>query len=156
MLLKFTNPISSIKCALAATVALSMLLLSGCGTPFWLPRAHKIEVQQGNLLTREQINAVQSGMSREEVAALIGVPVNQPAFQPDRWDYVFTRTPAGKTVTARRFSVFFNEADKVESIQANFDQESGEIIMPRFWFSSVDKRKPITDAEGTGEKKGES
>ncbi len=156
MPINFTNPASSIKHTLAAAVALSMLALGGCGTPFWLPRAHKIEVQQGNLLTRDQIKAVQSGMSREEVAALIGVPVNQPAFQPDRWDYVFTRTPAGKTVTARRFSVFFDDADKVENIQANFDQESGEIIMPKFWFSSVDRRKPVTDGEDTDNKKGES
>lgn len=130
----------------AATVA-ALLTLSGCGTPFWLPRAHKIEVQQGNLLTRDQIKAVKAGMLREEVAALIGVPVNQPAFQPERWDYVFTRAPAGKTVTARRFSVFFDKADKVENIQANFDQESGEIIMPKYWFSSIDERKPVTDGD---------
>lgn len=103
------------------------------------------------MLTRDQIKAVQAGMSREEVAALIGVPVNQPAFQPDRWDYVFTRTPAGKTVTARRFSVFFDMADKVDNIQANFDQESGEIIMPKYWFSSIDKRKPVADGASEGD-----
>ncbi len=119
------------------------LLLGACGDPIWLPRAHKIEVQQGNLLTEEQIESIEAGMSREEVAALIGVPVNQPAFQPDRWDYVFTRSPAGQTVAARRFSVFFDEGDRVANIEANFDRESGEIIMPKFWFSRPDRPKPV-------------
>ena len=123
------------------------LLLTACGDPIWLPRAHKIEVQQGNLLTREQVNSVQTGMSRQEVAALIGVPVNQPAFQPDRWDYVFTRAPAGQTVKARRFSVFFDEGDRVANIEANFDRESGEIILPKYWFSSPSRRKPVRTSD---------
>lgn len=128
---------------LALLTSCLFLLLTACGDPIWLPRAHKIEVQQGNLLTQEQISSVQTGMSREEVAALIGAPVNQPAFQPDRWDYVFTRTPAGQTVKARRFSIFFDEGNRVANIEANFDRESGEIIMPRYWFSSPSRRKPV-------------
>lgn len=143
---KASDTISSGKTTMSLTLltACLALLLTACGNPIWLPRAHKIEVQQGNLLTQQQISSIETGMSREEVAALIGVPLNQPAFQPGRWDYVFTRSPAGLTVTARRFSVYFDESNKVANVEANFDKESGEIIMPKYWFSSPNRRKPVS------------
>lgn len=128
-------------------VMLAALLVSGCGDPFWLPRAHKIEVQQGNLLTQAQIESIKPGMARSEVSALIGVPVTESGFHPQRWDYVFTRGPAGAKVTGRRFSVFFNKADTVEKTEENFETESGEIVMPRYWFQSPDKTKPVAKSQ---------
>ena len=110
-------------------------VISGCGDPFWLPRAHKIEVQQGNILTADSIEAVQAGMSREEVAGLLGVPVILSAFHNDRWDYPFTRGPAGTDIAAKRFSVFF-ENDIVTETAENFSAESGEYTVPQFWFQS--------------------
>jgi len=81
-------------------------------------------------------------MPQQEVAKLIGVPVTRSSFHPNRWDYMFTRGPAGKQVTARQFSVFFDSQGQVEKTEENFRQESGEIIMPKYWFQSPDKRKP--------------
>lgn len=136
-----TGPRLKVHFVVALVVVFS--LLTGCGDPFWLPRAHKIEVQQGNLLSAAQISSVKTGMAQQEVAQLIGVPVTQSAFHPNRWDYMFTRGPAGKRVAARRFSVFFDSAGVVEKTEENFAEESGEIIMPKYWFQSPNKRKPV-------------
>ena len=82
-------------------------MASGCGDPFWLPRAHKIDVQQGNLITLRQVEAVKTGMSRDEVASLLGVPIATSAFHTNRWDYAFTRSPAGHLVEGKAFYRIF-------------------------------------------------
>jgi len=116
------------------------VVLSGCGDPIWLPRAHKIEVQQGNILTAENIEAIQAGMSREEVASLVGVPLTISSFHSNRWDYPFTRGPAGTTIEAKRFSVFFDNNVVINTAE-NFSEESGEFTVPQFWFQSPKRVK---------------
>ena len=126
---------SPIKIIFLALLIPITVILSGCGDPFWLPRAHKIEVQQGNILTADNVEAVQQGMSRNEVASLLGVPLTVSSFHNNRWDYPFTRGPAGTTIAAKRFSVFF-ENDIVTETAENFSEESGEFTVPQFWFQS--------------------
>ncbi len=133
--------IRALNIALLSTV----FTLASCGDPIWLPRAHKIDVQQGNLVTTEQVDAIKTGMSREEVATLLGVPVSTSAFHTNRWDYTYTLTPAGHRSEAKRFTVFFAD-NVVSSTENNFSQESGEISQPRYWFLQPSKKPaPETD-----------
>jgi len=91
--------LSAVKTTCAVKTAFAILLLAGltgCGQPFWLPPAHKIEVQQGNLVSQGQRDRMQLGMSREAIVAIAGEPLAGNAFHGDRWDYLFTRGPAGK------------------------------------------------------------
>jgi outer membrane protein assembly factor BamE len=111
-----------------------LTLLSACGgDPFWLPRAHKIIIQQGNLVDETQLQRVTVGMDRELVRNLIGTPVINSAFHEDRWDYVYTQGPAGNAITARRVTINFAD-NKVVSIDDNQDLESGEIPAPRYFW----------------------
>ncbi|MFK7892472.1 MAG: outer membrane protein assembly factor BamE [Granulosicoccus sp.] len=121
------------------TALLLLILLSACGgNPPWLPRAHQITIQQGNVLSQELVDQVSVGMSREEIRSLIGMPLMQPTFRDDRWDYVYTRGPAGSSIAARRLSIFF-ENQTVVSIESNQDQETGERPARRyFWEKKTD------------------
>ena len=84
------------------------MLISGCGgTPFWLPKAHKIDIQQGNLLSQEQIRQITPGLSQGEVRQILGEPVMETGFDNNRWDYVYTRGEAGEHVQASGLTVFF-------------------------------------------------
>ncbi|MBX2824075.1 MAG: outer membrane protein assembly factor BamE [Gammaproteobacteria bacterium] len=118
------------------TLACMTLAVTGCGQPFWLPPAHKIEVQQGNLVSPGQRDRMQVGMSREDIIAIAGEPVVGNAFHADRWDYMFTRGPAGAVVTARSVTVTFAD-NKVAALTDNYDQESGEIPIQRYWWQRV-------------------
>jgi len=109
-------------------------LLSGCGgDPVWLPRAHKITIQQGNLVNQTQLERVTVGMERERVRNLIGTPLTQTPFRSDRWEYLYTRGPAGTPIKARRVTILFAD-NKVASIEDNKDQEDGEVPAQRYFW----------------------
>ncbi len=117
-----------------ALCLLAAFLTSACGgNPFWLPRAHKITIQQGNLVNQTQLERVTVGMQREEVRNLIGTPVANVPFQADRWDYIYTQGPAGSEIRAKRVSILF-QGDQVASIDSNQELESGEKPAKRYWW----------------------
>ena len=97
---------------LAATVCL--VLLSGCGslgsTADKLAKGispYKIDIVQGNVVTREQVAYLRPGMPRSIAQDVLGTPLLTSVFHADRWDYVFTLQRQGSEPQARRVTVFF-------------------------------------------------
>ena len=50
---------------------------------------YRLDIQQGNLVTQEQVSKVKPGMSRLEVRNILGTPLLQDSFNGNRWDYVY-------------------------------------------------------------------
>ncbi len=106
---------------LAVAAAFACLALAGCSTvrsvtePLKNPvdalggiiTPYKLEVIQGNFVSKEQIEALQKGMSREQASAVLGTPLIASVFHADRWDYHFTLARQGVPAQARKFTVFF-------------------------------------------------
>lgn len=69
---------------------------------------YKVEVVQGNFVSKEQVAALQPGMSREQVREILGTPLVTSVFHADRWEYVFTLKRPNVDVEARKLTVFFN------------------------------------------------
>ena len=96
---------------LAAAV---LALLAGCGSVDSTGRRiataltpYKIEVVQGNFVSKEQVEALRPGMSREQVRQVLGTPLVTDLFHAERWDYVFTLKRQGVDPQKRRLTVFF-------------------------------------------------
>ena len=68
---------------------------------------YKVEVVQGNFVSKEQVQALKPGISRQQVRDLLGTPLVTSVFHSDRWDYVFTLKRQGVQAQARRLTVFF-------------------------------------------------
>ena len=95
--------------ALAACAA-----ASGCGSFDGATRRladsitpYKVEVVQGNFVSKEQVEALKPGMSRQQVRDILGTPLVTSVFHADRWDYVFTLRRQGVAPQARKLAVFF-------------------------------------------------
>ena len=83
---------------------------------------YKVEVVQGNFVSKEQVEALKPGMSRQQVRDILGTPLVTSVFHADRWDYVFTIKRQGVQPQARKLAVFFKgnalerfEGDKMPS-----------------------------------------
>jgi outer membrane protein assembly factor BamE len=68
---------------------------------------YKVDILQGNVLTQEQVQVLQVGMSREQVRDILGTPLLTSVFHADRWDYVFTLKRQGQAPQRRHLSVWF-------------------------------------------------
>jgi outer membrane protein assembly factor BamE len=68
---------------------------------------YKVEVVQGNFVSKEQVEALKPGISRQQVRDILGTPLVTDLFHADRWDYVFTLKRHGVQEQARRLTVFF-------------------------------------------------
>jgi outer membrane protein assembly factor BamE len=78
---------------------------------------YKIDIVQGNVVTREQVAVLKPGMSRNQVRDVLGTALLVSVFHADRWDYVFTLRRQGLEPQSRRVTVFFKSErmDRVES-----------------------------------------
>ena len=94
--------------------ALALSSLAGCGTfndassrVAGIVSPYKIDIVQGNFVSKEQADALKVGMSRTQVRDILGTPLLASMFHIDRWDYVFTFKRQGAPSQARKVSVFF-------------------------------------------------
>jgi outer membrane protein assembly factor BamE len=78
---------------------------------------YKMDIVQGNFVSKEQAAALQPGMSRPQVRDLLGSPLLVSMFHADRWDYVFTFKRQGFEPQARQVTLFF-KGDLLERFEA--------------------------------------
>ncbi len=64
------------------------LSLTGCGF-----RVHKMNIEQGNLITPEMARQLHVGMSEEQVRNMMGSPVLINTFDDHHLNYVYTYKP---------------------------------------------------------------
>lgn len=79
-----------LKLLIAALVCLGLTACSLKMPSLKIPRVHKITVQQGNVITQEMVDRLKPGMTRSQVAFVMGQPVIRNTFNPDRWDYLYS------------------------------------------------------------------
>ena len=58
--------------------------------PEFLPKIHKIDIQQGNEISSEMLMMLKPGMTKSQVRFVLGTPLIQDTFHKERWDYVYT------------------------------------------------------------------
>lgn len=101
---------------------------------------YKLEIVQGNVLTKEQAALLQPGMTRAQVKDVLGSPLLADPFHETRWDYVFAIRRQGAEPQLRRVVVRF-EADRMASIDTG-----GELPGERDFVASIDTGR---QAKGT-------
>jgi len=68
---------------------------------------YRVEIVQGNFISKEQVDALRPGLTRQQVREVLGTPLVMDLFHADRWDYVFTIRRQGVDPQSRRLTIFF-------------------------------------------------
>ena len=81
---------------------------------------YRVEVVQGNVLTKELVARVKPGMSRAQVRDLLGSPLLTDIFHENRWDYSFSIRRQGAPYQQRQVVAMF-DGDKLKSLDVPDD-----------------------------------
>jgi outer membrane protein assembly factor BamE len=84
---------------------IASLWLTGCSRYHLV---HKIDVQQGNVITQDEVNLLEPGMTRRQVQFVMGSPMIADVFHQDRWDYIYTMEPGYGEPSEERITLFFD------------------------------------------------
>lgn len=88
---------------------------------------YKAPVVQGNFISREQVEVLRPGMSRQQVREILGTPLVTSLFHGDRWDYVFTLDRQGVAPQSRRLTLFFRD-DALERFEGDTMPSEAEFV----------------------------
>ncbi|MDM8560169.1 outer membrane protein assembly factor BamE [Candidatus Parabeggiatoa sp. HSG14] len=88
------------------------LFLTGCAM-------HKVDVQQGNIVTQEMLDQLELDMHAKKVRFIMGTPMMVDAFHQQRWDYIYSIQPGGNERKQRHLSLFFDENQKLTRIEGD-------------------------------------
>jgi outer membrane protein assembly factor BamE len=102
-------------CRFFCLFAGAMLVLGGCAPYDKVTGAianamtpYRINIVQGNFVSREAAAQLHAGMTRDQARALLGTPLLTDIFHADRWDYIFYfkqgNTPV---VQQRKLTLYF-------------------------------------------------
>lgn len=84
-----------------AACGMALVALGGCVL-------YKIDVAQGNLITAEMKQGLKLGMTQRQVRYLLGSPMVQDAFHPERWDYVYLMRKGNGDTTQEHLRLTFS------------------------------------------------
>ena len=110
------------KKSLALIWFFSFSLLFGCTNSNYLLGIYKPKITQGNIIDEKNLKVVKQGMTKEQVAYVLGQPILDNIFNQDNWDYVYTVKISGKKSIQKTLSLVFKE-NKLISITKQSDNE---------------------------------
>ena len=96
-------------------------LLNAC--THWLPDAHQIEIQQGNIIHKKERDALKLGMTKNDVINLLGNAVLHDPYHPNRWDYIYTIKSDEKENRKSRLTILFKNEKLVKIDDTDFNPE---------------------------------
>jgi len=141
----------SIRSALevAALTAMLGVLMAGCSSisslsassinpALWIT-PYRVDVTQGNFISKEQVDFLKAGMTRAQVKDVLGTPLLTSLFHADRWDYVFTLKRQGVEPQSFKYTVFF-KGDTLDHFEGDSMPNETEFV------AKLDSRRKLGKA----------
>lgn len=95
-----------------ALALFAVLLISACSV-------HKIDVQQGNVITQEMFEILKIGMGKQQVERVLGTPLVVDPFHRDRWDYLYYFRAGNTDETQSAHLSLYFESDQLSKIDVH-------------------------------------
>lgn len=101
---------------------LALAPLGGCGL------LYKLDVQQGNLFDKEQVETLKPGMTKRQVLLVMGSPSVVSPFGQDRWDYVSSMRRGRGQMESKDLVLHF-EGDSLARIEGDYFPEDPDVLI---------------------------
>jgi outer membrane protein assembly factor BamE len=95
----------------AGFLALTVVAAQGC--------LYRQTIPQGNLLDQKEVDTLKPGMSKRQVALILGTPALQSPFNSDRWDYVYSYKTGKSKPVIKNLSLAFTDG-QLAQIEGDF------------------------------------
>lgn len=110
------------------------LALTGCAKAKWLDVRnlsfiHKVDVQQGNVVTQDMLALLRPGMEKNKVTFIMGSPLLVDTFHPERWDYIYTFQKGNQPRERRLVTLHFVD-ERLAYISGNVYTGDGPLPLP--------------------------
>ena len=103
---------------------MALFSLGGCGF------LYKLDVQQGNLFDKEQVDTLKPGMTKRQVLVVMGSPSVVSPFSQNRWDYI-SSIKRGRGEMESKDLVLYFENDALTKIEGDyFPEDPNALINP--------------------------
>ena len=90
-------------------------MLGGCSYLSSLT-VYKLDINQGNYVTSDQVDRLKVGQTRQQVRTLLGTPLLTDAFHANRWDYPYEFNRLGR-------------CDEGETIHLRMRKHEGDVLL---------------------------
>lgn len=77
---------------------------------------HRVEIQQGNVITPEMVEQLKPGMTRQQVQFVMGTASVMDPFHRDRWDYIYI-LHVGKERREHRHVTLYFDGDQLLRVE---------------------------------------
>ena len=99
-------------------ILIACLMTTSCAEDFKMPFIYRIDINQGNIFTQDMVNQLKPGMTKRQVAFVMGNPLVADAFHKDRWDFIYSNEPGDEARVEKKLSVIFHN-DQLTGIQGD-------------------------------------
>lgn len=100
--------------------------LSGCSL---IPGVHKVNIQQGHIITEDMVNNLKLGMTKRQVRFVLGNSLTPNMFNDDRWDYPYSvRQGSDGEITSYLYTVYFQD-DKLVKMEGDHLPDSKKLLL---------------------------
>ncbi len=83
-------------------IGVLLLISTGC--------IYKTDVHQGNVISNESLEKLETGMTQDQVLSLLGSPLITDAFHSNRWDYYsYSKTGKKRLVDQKLVTLNFSD-----------------------------------------------
>ena len=79
-----------------------------------MPKLFQVVINQGNLVDSEMLGTLEIGMTEAQVKYIMGTPLINDTFEPNRWDYLTSVSQGNNTFTKTKVTLFFNEGKLIK------------------------------------------
>ncbi len=100
---------------------------------------YRLDVQQGNFISREMVAQIKPGMTPDQVRFVLGTPLLTDIFHADRWDYVFRFEKGNGNVLRSHVAVHFKD-NRVARV------DGGDLPSEQDYLALIAGRAPLPQA----------